>query len=133
MALDVGDKRVGVALSDPTRTLATGLMTLHREGLKADLRALLDLIEEHAVEHIVVGWPLLMSGRPGAQAFKVAKFADALAKRTDVPIERWDERLSTAAAERALIEGGVRRQARKGVVDKVAATLILQGWLDARG
>lgn len=133
MGLDVGDKRVGVALSDPTRTLATGLMTLHRSGLKRDLATLAGLVTEHHVERIVVGWPLLMDGRAGAQAFKVQRFMDALAGVVDVPQEKWDERLSTAAAERALREGNVSGPARRQVVDKVAATLILQGWLDAHG
>lgn len=132
MGLDVGDKRIGVALSDPGQILATGLMTLHRTRLAADLDALVELVEAHAVTRIVVGWPLLMSGRPGGQAFKVQRFVEALTPRVAVPIERFDERLSTAAAQRALIEGDVRRAQRRDLVDKVAATLILQGWLDAR-
>lgn len=132
MGLDVGDRRIGVALSDPSLTLASGLLTLHRTRPAADLKALAELVVAHTVERIVVGWPLLMSGRPGGQAFKVQRFIDGLAPLVAVPIERFDERLSTAAAERVLLEADVRRAQRRQVVDKVAATLILQGWLDAR-
>ena len=131
MGLDVGDRTVGVAISDPTRLIAQGLLTIRRAGLRTDLATLLALIEEHSIQHIVVGWPLRLNGEPGAQTFKVGRFADALAARVQIPIDRWDERLSTVAAERALLEGNVSRARRRQVVDKVAATLILQGWLDA--
>lgn len=132
MALDVGLKTVGIAISDPLGIIAQGLTTLHRTGKKADLAALEALIAEHDVDRIVVGWPLQPSGRPGAMTRIVQRFADAVAARTGLPIEQWDERMSSRQAERALIEGGARRAQRRQVVDKVAATLILQSWLDAR-
>lgn len=132
MGLDVGDRRVGVALSDPTRLIAQGLEVLHRTRRDADVAALAALCATHAVDAIVVGWPLRLSGRPGIQTRKVQQFIDALAAVIDLPIHKWDERLSTVAAERALREGGVRAREQRAVVDKVAATLILQGWLDAQ-
>jgi putative Holliday junction resolvase len=131
MGLDVGDRTVGVAISDPTRTIAQGVTTVRRTSTPKDLDALCALIEEHQVTALVVGWPLMLNGRPGSQARKVGRFADALAERTGLPIARWDERLTTKAAERALLEGNVRRDRRRQVVDKVAATLILQSYLDA--
>lgn len=132
MALDVGLKTVGVAVSDPLRIIAQGITTVRRTGLRADLAALQALITEHAVDRIVVGWPLQPNGRPGAMARVVSRLADALAERTGLPIERWDERMTSRLAERALIEGGASRATRRQVVDKVAAALILQGWLDAQ-
>lgn len=132
MALDVGLKTVGVAISDPLGVIAQGITTVRRKGLKADLAALDALIAEHAVDRIVVGWPLQPNGRPGAMARVVDKLADALHARSGLPIERWDERMTSRQAERILIEGGARRAQRRQVVDKVAATLILQSWLDAQ-
>lgn len=132
MALDVGLKTVGVAVSDPLRIIAQGITTVRRTGLRADLAALEALVAEHAVDRVVVGWPLQPNGRPGAMARVVTRLADALAERTGLPIERWDERMTSRLAERALIEGGASRATRRQVVDKVAAALILQGWLDAQ-
>ncbi len=132
MALDVGLKTVGVAVSDPLGIIAQGITTVRRTGRKADLAALEALIAEHAVNRIVVGWPLQPDGRPGAMARIVDRFAQDIARRTGLPIERWDERMTSRQAERALIEGGARRAKRRQVVDKVAATLILQSWLDAQ-
>ncbi len=133
LALDVGDRRIGVALSDATGVIAQPLTTLHRSKQPdADLDALAALIGEHGVTTLVVGWPLRLDGRPTPQTRKVERFTAALEQRTGLVAERWDERLSTVAAERALLEGNVRRAQRKQVVDKVAATLILQGFLDAR-
>lgn len=132
MGLDVGTRTVGVAISDPLGIIATGLDTVRRAGPKADLAALEALIAEHDVERLVVGWPLQPNGRPGAMARRVDRLANALAERTGLPVDRWDERMTSKLAERALIEGGARRARRRQVVDKVAATLILQSWLDAR-
>ena len=132
MALDVGDRTLGVAISDETLTIAQGVTTLRRAGLSADLTALRALIEAHEIDRIVVGWPLRLDGRVGSQAMKVGRLADQLQARLGLPIERFDERLTTVAAERALLEANVRRDRRKQVIDQVAATLILQGWLDAR-
>lgn len=133
MGLDVGDRRIGVAISDVTRVIAQGLTVVHRAGLAADVAALAALCEAHAVSEIIVGWPLRLDGRAGMQTLKVQKVVDALEAALGLPIHKWDERLSTVAAERALREGGVRAREQRAVVDKVAAALILQGWLDARG
>lgn len=130
MALDVGDKRIGIALSDPTRMLASGLQTLHRRHLGPDIDEIVDLLTTHDVDTIVVGWPLETSGRVGRQARRVKIVTDALEAKTSVPIVLWDERFTSVQAERVLIQGGVRRADRRQVVDKVAATLILQSWLD---
>lgn len=132
LGLDIGDRRIGVALSDSTRLIASGLDVVHRQRQPADIKAISAFLEAHEVSEIVVGWPLRLNGRPGMQARKVQIFADALQAATGLPIHKWDERLSTVAAERALHEGGVRAKQQRAVVDKVAATLILQGWLDAQ-
>lgn len=132
--MDVGDRTVGLALSDPSGTLASGITTLRRTRLRRDLAAIFELVDTHSVQRLIVGWPLMMSGKVGAQARKTGLFIDAIsAERPTLEIIKWDERLSTKAATRVLIEGNASRARRKQVVDKVAATLILQGWLDAQG
>lgn len=108
------------------------MTTIRRAGLAKDLGAISALIAEHDVGLIVVGWPLQPDGRTGPMTHRVDRLAQALTRRTGLSIERWDERMTTALAERALIAGGARRARRREVVDKVAATLILQSWLDAR-
>ena len=155
MALDVGDRRIGVAISDPTGMLASPLTTLERGG-SADMAAadaVIGLAREHSAGEIVVGIPYLMSGRTGEQARVTLEFAEALAALADVPVRRVDERLSSALAERMLAqagETGARRGGRglgngsrgdrgridaaaKGRVDAAAAAVILQGYLDGRG
>ncbi|MBU0549982.1 Holliday junction resolvase RuvX [Myxococcota bacterium] len=132
MGLDVGSHTVGVALSDPGRIIANGLTTLRRGSMSQDLDQLVAWIAEYEVTEIVVGWPLHLSGRMSATAKRVEVFIEALAQRVTLPIHRVDERMTTVMAERALIEGGLRRHQRKGVIDKVAATLILQGYIDQR-
>ena len=132
LGLDVGDRTIGLALSDESATLASGLRTLRRSGLKQDLRELADLAREHEVGEVVVGLPRSLDGSEGPQARKVLAFVDALRKAVNVPVATWDERFTTVAAEQALIEGGVSRVRRKDLVDKVAAVLILQGYLDYR-
>ncbi len=132
LGLDVGDRWIGVALSDPTGTLASGLPTLERVGPKKDLKRVAELAREHEVGQVVVGLPLKLDGSAGAQANKVLEFIEALRVRVGVPVVPWDERLTTVAAHNALIEGNVSRRGRKRVVDKVAAVLILQNYLDYR-
>src|SRR5271169_4383190 len=129
--LDVGTRTVGVALSDPLGITAQSLTTLRRTGLRADLAALRKLAQAHEVTLAVVGLPLNMDGSEGASATRSRAFGEALAKALDVPVEFWDERLSTVAANRALRETDASPQRRREVVDQVAAALILQGWLDA--
>ncbi len=131
LGLDLGTRTIGVAVSDPTGVIAQPLTTIRRVGKRRDLAALDALCAEHQVDRFVIGWPLQPNGRPGAMARLVERFADTLAAHTGLPVERWDERMTSKLAERALIEGGARRETRRAVVDKVAAALILQGWLDA--
>lgn len=132
LGLDVGDRRVGVAVSDSTWLIAQALDVVHRKGMPSDIAAIRAHVEAQNITDIVVGWPLRLNGRPGMQARKVQIFADALEAALRLPIHKWDERLSTVAAERVLREGHVRGKQQRAVVDKVAASLILQGWLDAR-
>lgn len=132
LGLDVGDRTIGVALSDETATIATGLNTLRRVGPKRDLKMIADLAREHDAREIVVGLPLGLDGSPGTQAQKVLAFIDALKPVARLPIVPWDERFTTVAAQHALIEGDVSRKGRRAVVDKVAAILILQNYLDYR-
>jgi RNAse H-fold protein YqgF len=131
MALDVGTRTVGVATSDVLRSLATPLVTLRRSKLAADLAALAELAARHEVKALVIGLPLNMDGSEGPSAAEARRFGDAVARQLGLPVEYWDERLTTAAANRMLIEADVSRARRKAVVDRVAAALILQGWLDA--
>lgn len=132
MGLDVGDKTIGVALSDPLGWTAQGLETIQRIGIKKDLQKLEDIIKKYSVNKIVVGLPKNMNGTIGPQGQKVLEFNERLGKRFgDIEIIQWDERLTTAAAERTLIEADVGRKKRKEVIDKMAATYILQGYLDS--
>jgi putative Holliday junction resolvase len=130
MGLDVGTKTLGVALSDVTRMIASGLTTLARVKFTADARALLELAATHRVGGFVIGLPINLDGSDGPRAQATRAFARNLAKLTPIPILLWDERLSTAAAERALLEADMSRRRRAQVIDKVAATLILQSALD---
>jgi putative Holliday junction resolvase len=132
LGLDVGDRTIGLALSDESATLASGLRTIRRAGLQKDLRELGDLVREHEVGEVVVGLPRSLDGSEGPQARKVLAFVAALKKAVNVTVATWDERFTTVAAEQALIEGGVSRARRKDLVDKVAAVLILQNYLDYR-
>lgn len=131
MGLDVGTKTVGVAVSDGLGITAQGVTTVRRTGLKADLAELERLIAEYEVTRAVVGLPLNMDGSEGERAAASRKFGEALGKATGLPVEYWDERLTTVAAERVLIEADVSRKKRRAVIDQMAAQLILQGWLDA--
>jgi putative Holliday junction resolvase len=132
LGLDVGDARIGVALSDETATIATGLPTLERVGPRKDVKAVASLVREHQAGEIVVGLPRRLDGEVGAQGQKVLAFMDALRAAVDVPVVAWDERFTTALAQQALLEADVKRKGRKGAVDKVAAILILQNYLDYR-
>jgi putative Holliday junction resolvase len=132
LGLDVGDVRIGVALSDETATIASGLPTLTRVGPRKDVKAVAALVREHGVEEVVVGLPRRLDGTVGPQAEKVQAFAADLRSSLRLPVHEWDERFTSVEATRTLIEGGVRRRDRKHSVDKVAAVLILQGFLDRR-
>jgi putative Holliday junction resolvase len=132
LGLDVGTKTIGVAVSDGLGLTAQGVTTVRRTSLKADLAALTALAREHEVERVVVGLPLNMDGSEGPRAEASRKFADTVSQALGVPVEFWDERLSTVAATRTLLEADVSRARRREVIDQVAAQFILQGWLDAR-
>jgi putative Holliday junction resolvase len=132
LGLDVGDRRIGVALSDALGITAQRLTVLERRGLATDVEAVRALVERHGISTIVVGLPLTMRGTPGVQAGKVTAFSEALRRRVSVPIEMVDERLTTVQGERALRETRASRRTRKEAIDQVAAQLILQQFLEIR-
>lgn len=131
MGLDVGERTIGVAVSDPFGWTAQGIMTIRRsEAIENDLKQLKDLVTKYQVTQIVVGLPKNMNGTLGPSAERCQNMADVLRENTGLPVVLWDERLSTMAAERTLLEGNVSRKKRKRVIDKMAAVIILQGFLD---
>lgn len=131
LALDVGDRRIGVALSDEMQWIASPHSVYTRVGWGPDVKHIQKLYAENAAVLVVCGLPKNMDGSVGFQAEKVMAFADKL-KEAGLPVAFQDERLSTVSAHQALIEGGMRRDERKGTVDKVAAAVILQSYLDSR-
>jgi len=130
LGLDVGDKTIGVAVSDPLGLTAQGVEVIRRQGRERDLVRLQELVQSYGVDTIVMGLPKNMDGSLGKQAEKVMAFADLVQKNLDLPVVLWDERLTTMAAERALLEADLSRGRRREVIDKMAAVLILQGYLD---
>jgi putative Holliday junction resolvase len=132
MGLDVGSRRIGIAVSDPLGITAQGLETLQRRNKRTDLAALERLIREYAVREIVVGLPLRMSGAEGTQSDKMQLFAEDLRKRFRLPVHLWDERLTSAEANRLLRETEISIEKRAKAVDRMAAVLILQGWMESR-
>jgi len=131
LGLDLGEARIGVAISDPERRVAIPLGTVKVGAPPGELEAIADLVREHDVTVVVVGLPLSMSGESGSRARQAQAFADALRDAVHVAVELQDERLSTVEAERALRSAGVKGRGRRAVVDRTAAALILQAWLDA--
>jgi putative Holliday junction resolvase len=132
MALDVGSKRIGIAVTDPMGITAQGLETLQRKNKRTDMEQLQLIIEKYGVSELVVGYPLQMSGTPGAQSLKMADFAEELRRRFSLPVHLWDERLTSAEANRLLRETEMSIRRRGQVVDRMAATLILQAFLEHR-
>lgn len=134
LGLDVGSKTIGVAVSDELGLAAHPVQVLRRQGTAADVAAVQRLVAERDVADVVVGLPLELSGAVGRRAVRVRIFIAALRESMgeQVPVHEWDERFSTAAVERVLIDADLSRRRRKEVVDKQAAAYILQGWLDAR-
>jgi putative Holliday junction resolvase len=130
--LDVGSKTIGLAVSDPLGITAQGLQTLRRRNKKTDFGQLQNVIAEYGVAEIVVGYPLRMSGVEGIQAEKMQRFAEELRKKFALPVHLWDERLTSAEANRVLRDSEMSIQRRGEVVDRLAAVLILQSWLDTR-
>ncbi len=130
LSLDVGDRRIGVAVGEAEGWLAQGLCTVERVGRERDLEAIAALAREHEIGEIVVGLPLLLDGSVGEQARRARRFGRELAKCTGLPVVFWDERLSTVAAGKLLREAGVRGAPRERKIDAAAAELILQSYLD---
>ena len=130
IGIDAGTKTLGLALSDVTRTIASPLVVLHRKRFKEDAAELLRLAEEHGVSGFVLGLPTNLDGTTGPRVQATRAFAKNLNALTPLPILLWDERLSTAEAERTLIAADASRKRRAAVIDKLAATIILQGALD---
>lgn len=131
LALDVGSKRIGVALSDALNITAQGLDTIEQKNQKETFGKIKGLIEKHEVAKIIVGLPLNMNGTKGDRAKLIEEFARLLEEELSVDVELLDERLTTLQGERLLIEADVSRKKRKGVIDKIAAQLILQTYLDS--
>lgn len=132
MGLDVGDKTIGVAVSDPLGLTAQGITIIKRSELAEDLRQVARLVEQYGVELVVLGLPKNMDGTIGPQGEKVLAFRDTLERELKIPTVLQDERWSTLEAERLLIRADLSRSKRKKVIDKMAASVILQGYLDAR-
>jgi len=132
LGLDVGTRRIGLAISDPLGITAQGLETIHRRNKRADFEQLGNVIDEYQVGELVVGYPLGMSGQEGPQAERMRRFAEDLQHRFRLPVHLWDERLTSAQANRVLRETEMSIKRRGEVVDRLAAVLILQSWMDAR-
>ncbi|MBU0607213.1 MAG: Holliday junction resolvase RuvX, partial [Armatimonadetes bacterium] len=132
MGVDLGSKRIGIALSDPTGTIASPLLVISRKGGKQDLAEIVELARDYDVEMIVVGLPVDLKGEQGVAAQNAQVEIEALRELAPVPVETTDERLTSAAAGRALRDGGLDSRAQRGVVDKVAAAMLLQSYLEQR-
>lgn len=130
MALDVGSRTIGIACSDALLMTAQGIETIRRTSLENDFNRLRELISEYEVHELVVGMPKNMNGTKGERAEKTEEFVEKMKAVIELPVTFWDERLSTVMAERQLIAADVSRKKRKGVIDKMAAVVILQGYLD---
>ena len=131
LGLDVGDRRIGIAISDPEQILASPLSTIVRDDDDKTVDAIVALVDKYQVQTIVIGLPYSLDGSIGKQASKVKAFVDLLSQRTEANIELRDERLSTVAVERLLVEAGLKSQKRKEQRDAAAAAFILQGYLDS--
>jgi len=132
LGLDVGSKRIGLAVSDPLGITAQGLETIRRQNKRLDLEELGKIIRQYSVSEIVVGYPLRLSGAEGTQSEKMQRFAEDLRKKFGLPVHLWDERLTSSQANRLLREMELSIQKRAGAVDRMAAVLILQNWMEAR-
>lgn len=128
--MDVGDKRIGIAISDPTRTIATALKTVSREEMDA-VSEIQSICEKNDVGEIVIGIPLRVDGSKGAQVEKTRLFINKLEEQIDLPVVEWDERFTTVQANRALSEDGMPERKKKLVLDGIAAVLVLQNYLDS--
>ena len=132
LGLDVGSKTIGLAVSDPLGITAQGLETIRRKNKRSDFEQLTRVIRQYEVSEIVVGSPLRLSGAEGIQSEKMQHFAEGLRKKFALPVHLWDERLTSSQANRLLREFDVSIKKRAGAVDRMAAVLILQSWMDTR-
>ena len=132
LGMDVGSKTIGLAVSDPLGITAQGLETIRRKNKRTDFERLEEVIRRFEVAEIVVGYPLRLSGAEGSQAEKIRAFADQLQRHFKLPVHLWDERLSSAEANRLLRDSEMSIKRRGEVVDRLAAVLILQNWMEAR-
>lgn len=132
MGLDLGDKTIGVALSDPFFITAQAYLTIKRKKTSLDIEKLLEIVEEKDVNLIVIGLPKNMNNTLGPQAMKVISFVDLLKKETDIDIKYHDERMTTIQSDKVLTDMSVRRENKKKYIDKIAASFILQTYLDGR-
>jgi len=130
LGIDYGSKRIGLSVCDELGFTAQGLATITRKNKKKDMEEISSFVEKYNVEKIVIGFPVRLDGTEGIQCEKVNRFAGILETRFSIPVIKWDESLSTKEAETILIEANMSRKKRKKVVDKLAATIILQGYLD---
>lgn len=131
LGLDIGDRTIGVSVSDPLGMTAQGITTIRRKNSDEDIEQLTKICNSYNIELIVSGLPKNMNGTLGPQSQKVIEFCDLIKGRIDIPIKMWDERLTTVAANRAMLEADMSRKKRKKLVDKIASTYILQGYLDS--
>ncbi|MDD6037593.1 MAG: Holliday junction resolvase RuvX [bacterium] len=135
MGLDFGSKTVGVAVSDPLKITAQGVEIIRRKSpnkLRQTLARIEELVQEYEVEEVVLGYPKNMNGTEGERCERTKEFQEMLERRLNLPVALWDERLTTVAADRVMMEVGIRRENRKEYVDEIAAVFILQGYLDAK-
>lgn len=130
LALDVGDKRIGVAISDPLGIIASPLTKIDRTGTKSAIGTIVELVHLHDVELIIAGLPYSLDGTMGPQAHRIKYFLTKISEQIDIPIETWDESYTTLAAEEKMAEAGIRKDKRKKQIDAAAAALILQEYLD---
>lgn len=133
MGIDMGQKRIGVAVSDELGITAQALKTINRVDPLTDLQAVGRLARDYGVTEIVIGFPRHLNGTPGQDAGEYVAFGRELQNETGIPVFFWDERLTTVAAEKALLEGNMGRRRRRRVIDQVAACLLLEGYLNRRG
>lgn len=131
LGLDLGDRTIGVAVSDPLGFTAQGITTIRRKSLQYDIEELKKICKEYNIEKVLLGYPKNMNGTEGPRCEIVKEFAEVIKEQLDLPIQFWDERLSTVAAHRAMLEADLSRAKRKKIVDKIAAVYILQGYLDS--
>ncbi|MEK6263905.1 MAG: Holliday junction resolvase RuvX [Clostridium sp.] len=133
LGLDIGDRTIGVAVCDPLGLTAQGITTIKRKSIVLDIEEIVQICKKYEVETIVSGLPKNMNGTIGPQGEKVQRFCDKIKEIMGLDVKMWDERLTTVAAHRVMLEGDLSRAKRKKIVDKIAATFILQGYLDSLG